>query len=140
MNSLVVQVQLNLFAQREKHSSLVGDPREFELFLKLHLIAYRYSGVFSVILADAPLLYRLQELSINYQKDLEAGRGATAREARNRAVSSENPLTWSLTSAEDFWRIMAIAPAIPGDAGTVARVQHWFRCRQRAEERVEHVP
>ncbi len=134
MNSLAVQLYLADLAKPAGTSTwtLPADPRDFDLFLKLQLIGYRYSGVFSALLSDPPLLHRLQDVSASYQQGLKDGDGISARQTRNRLLSVENSAVWTLQTAEDFWRLMAINPPIPKDPQIASKIQGWFRYRTQA--------
>lgn len=133
MNNLAVQLYLADLAKPNGSTAwtLPDNPRDFDLFLKLQLVAYRYSGVFSVLLSEPPLLHRLQDISLTYQQGLKTGDGISAREARNKSLVAENSIIWTLQTAEDFWRLMAINPPIPKDAQVVPRIQGWFRYRMQ---------
>jgi hypothetical protein len=127
MNTLALQMHLADLSRSA--GGAIPIDADFSLFLKVQLVAYRYSGVFSVVLSDPPLLRRLLDINAEYQRDVQAGDAIAARESRNNKVRTENPLISPLQTAEDFWRLMALDPPIPDEPQTVAKIQSWFRYR-----------
>lgn len=131
MNTLAVHVHLAAIAKEaglplHEWLSTNSEPRKFDVFLKLLLVAYRYSGVFSVALEDSRLLERLQTISNVYAqnalKDLEKAR-------RDRAVqlANELPVVISLQNEEDFWYLMAEKPRLNDYPDLLLELRNWFR-------------
>ncbi|HXC23401.1 MAG TPA: P-loop NTPase fold protein [Solirubrobacteraceae bacterium] len=90
------------------------------LYLKLLLLAYRYSDVFAAAFEDPGLLIRLQQLSNAYETGKHNGAGSEARESRAVGLRSEGATMWYLQSEESFWRIMAQRPALEQQETTQA--------------------
>lgn len=101
-------------------------PRRFDYFLKLALIAYKYSGIISLALKHPGVLGRLQELSYNYEKRRKED-SAAARKERNLALDSEPTLLLTLKTEEEFWQLMATEPILSNDPKLTALFLGWFR-------------
>jgi hypothetical protein len=116
------------------HASLLdgGDSKELNVFIKLLLISYRYSGVFSLALDDEDLLGRLQQASNRYGTKVQDSKAEEGRTERNKALDEETPLISALRHDEEFWSLMATPPNLSGVAKTVARLRNWFRASVQA--------
>jgi hypothetical protein len=105
-----------------------GDPDHVLYFLKLLLIAYRYSGVFALAQEDDKLLGRLQQVSNTYEQAVAQNTPpAQARTARSKALEGELLLVQGLHDREEFWRLIREKPNLLQDKELVARLQNWFR-------------
>jgi hypothetical protein len=103
-----------------------GAARQFDYFLKLALLGYKYSTLFSVAQKDNGVLTRLQHLSNAYASGLEKD-PAKARELRNTALDSEPAPLLGLKTEEEFWRLMAAAPSVLDDFPLTIQFLGWFR-------------
>lgn len=131
MNTLAVQMRLAQMAAHQNIGSgawltAIQKPRDFDLFLKLQLISYRYSGVFSRIIQDDGMLARLQLISNEYQNTVKQN-AVEARTNRASKIQNESRLVWPLSEEEDFWMLMSLDPPIPNDKTAVAQATRWFR-------------
>jgi hypothetical protein len=131
MNTLAVQLHLAALAKEANlpiDECLLngGQSDNFKYFLKLLLLAYRYSGVVALAGEDADLLGRLQAASNTYEAE-KTNNIATARVNRKIALDRELPLVASLQDKEQFWQLMAIAPNLRDAPEVAKRLLHWFR-------------
>ena len=105
-----------------------SEPRKFDVFLKLLLIAYRYSGIFSTAVEDPHLLERLQKISNVFEskkgEDMEK-----ARSARNLSLTHELLIVQELGQMEGFWRLIAEQPSLMLDWQLTEGLLNWFRFR-----------
>ena len=136
MNTLSVQLHLaSLVAEKQlpvDECLLTGDGIKFQCFLKLLLVAYRFSGVFRASLDDAELLVRLQRANNEYQ--LGVGNSAVeARHNRAKALETELPLIRALDRKEEFWTLMKQPPDLNQQKNDVHELQNWFRYRPPTE-------
>ena len=134
MNTLAIQLRLAEVAKEaglSVHEWLVtnSQPRFFDFFLKLLLIAYRHSGVFTIVLEDPELLERLQRVSNSFEQLRKDDGPDTARKKRKDALSGELPIVQALQSDEEFWRLMAEKPSMLGDPSIIPQLRSWFRHR-----------
>ena len=132
MNTLALHLDLARVAHEARlpvHGSLLtgGDAKELNVFIKLLLISYRYSGVFSLVLDDPDLLKRLQVASNVYRNKVEAGEAGAGRTERNSALDEEAPLISALRHDEEFWTLMATPPNLSNSAELVRQLRNWFR-------------
>lgn len=134
MNTLSVQLQL---AQLVKGSgatiegSLIAfdsdhAPQRFKYFLKLALLSYKYSGLFSLVLKDPEVLRRLQRLSAEFRNSAVSDPGK-ARSVRNQALDTESALMAGLKTEEEFWSLMATSPGFLEDESLTKQLLSWFR-------------
>lgn len=134
MNTLSVQLQLAKLAKDageaidEALISFATDaaPARFNYFLKLALLAYKYSGLFSLALKDPSLLQRLQRLSNEYGGTVKQD-PAKARSVRNEALANEPALLFGLKTEEEFWQLMAASPSVLDDFDLTTQLLSWFR-------------
>ncbi|MBC8029113.1 MAG: AAA family ATPase [Pyrinomonadaceae bacterium] len=141
MNTLSVQLQLARLVRESGapiDESLIsfaadGAVRQFDYFLKLALLAYKYSGLFSLALKDPGLLRRLQVLSNDYKNNVDKDPGA-ARVKRNLALDTEPTLLGGLKTEEEFWQLMASTPSVLDDFKLTTRLLSWFRQTGTAEK------
>ena len=132
MNTLALHLNLAVVAQEAKlpvQGSLVkgGDPKELNVFIKLMLLSYRYSEVFSRALDDPGLLGRLQEASTLYRNKVQAQKAEEGRAERKKMLDQETPFISALSHDEEFWALMATAPSLTNAANTVNQLRNWFR-------------
>jgi len=134
MNTL--SIQLNLAKLVKDGGGMIDDSliscagvpaaRRFDYFLKLALLQYKYSGLFSIAVRDPGVLNRLQQLSIGYEG--EVGKDpAAARSNRNKSLDQEPALLWSLKTEEEFWLLMAESPSLLDDFPLTIQFLTWFR-------------
>lgn len=131
MNTLAMQLEIAQVANEKNVSvpqwmiSNVQD-RKLDIFLKLLLISYRYSGLFAAILDDPRLLERLQRMSNIFEseksQDFEAARGRRAQ-----TLLDELPAVQALSHVEGFWRLMAERPSLSDDWRMTEALLNWFR-------------
>lgn len=134
MNTLSVQLRLARLAKDagepidEALVSFAADesPKRFSYFLKLALLSYKYSGLFSLALKDPALLRRLQVLSNTYWRDAKSDEAA-ARRARNEGLTNEPALLLGLRTEEEFWELMAEGPSVLDDFELTSGLLSWFR-------------
>ena len=134
MNTLSVQLTLAKLAREAGEpideallSSAAPDaPARFNYFLKLALLAYKYSGLFSLALKDPKLLQRLQRLSNQYSLGAKQD-PAKARVERNEALANEPALLFGLKTEEEFWELMAASPSVLDDFKLTRQLLSWFR-------------
>lgn len=134
MNTLSVQLQLARLAKDAGEPiddvllsfDAQGAPLRFKYFLKLTLISYKYSGIFSLALKDPGLLQRLQVLSNQYRNAMKQD-PAKARTARNEALVNEPALLLGLKTEEEFWQLMAESPSVMDDFDLTTQLLSWFR-------------
>ncbi len=132
----MLSIQLNL-AQLVKagggliDGSLISLPdeliaRRFDYFLKLALLQYKYSGLFSIAVRDPGVLNRLQQLSNTYADDVKND-PAQARVKRNTALDYEPALLLSLKTEEEFWQFLAEPPSLLDNFALTTEFLTWFR-------------
>jgi hypothetical protein len=124
MNAL--SVNLHIAEGAGEAGKLALEPASLDLFLKLLLISYRYSGIFSMVRENPDLLIGLQKIANVYSgnKDKQA-----ARKARNDLLDKESPLMAKLAEKEDFWTVMALPPQLNDDEKAMGNMLNWFRYR-----------
>jgi DNA polymerase III delta prime subunit len=134
MNTLSVQLHLAALAKEsdfQVQECLVSNnkPRQFDVFLKLLIIAYRYSGIFTLAVEDKELLRRLQEVSNKYGAAIKAKGLTAARTERNGALAEEPPLVLTLRDTEEFWRLLGpeVPPSLLENYQFVTGLLTWFR-------------
>jgi hypothetical protein len=117
MNTLMVHVHLATIAKEAGlpiHEWLCtnSQPRQFDVFLKLLIIAYRYSGAFAVAVEDPGLLKRLQRVSNTYRQTVvqNPAQEDGAWQDRKNSLASELSVVATLQNEEAFWRLMGEAP------------------------------
>ena len=115
-------------ATGEKSVVRRDDLPDFAVFLKLFLISYRYSGVFSAFLEDSGLVGRLQKIANAYYADLEKDQ-LEARNTRNTKLKSESASIRRLEFEEEFWVLMSLAPNLIDKPEQVKSLLSWFRSR-----------
>jgi hypothetical protein len=131
MNTLAIQFHLAEVAKAADlpvPDCLISDHDADALnyFIKLLLISYRYSGLFSLALEDSTLFQRLQTISNTYQAQKDKSL-TTARVERKEALLAENSLIANLQLEESFWQLMAEKPNFTQNPGILAQLQNWFR-------------
>jgi hypothetical protein len=126
MNTLVVNLTLAK-AVKAQGDYILKD--NLDLFVKLMLISYRFSAIFSAAREDAALLVRLQTCHNRY---LGIENRQEGRNERETLLATELPLVRGLGAKEEFWRIMAIAPQLNDHEDTVKEMMNWFRYRKPA--------
>lgn len=102
-------------------ASLWSDPPSSSrtLYLKLLLLAYRYSGIFGAAMDDPDLLSRLQKASNTYESERNRANGDldAARRARGKALEAERTVVQQLALEEMFWKLLSGRPDLnSGDA------------------------
>jgi hypothetical protein len=139
MNTLALHVHLATVATEAnlpvlEWLSTNSQPRKFDVFLKLLLISYRYSGVIGVAVEDLGLLERLQTISNAYHTTVKQNpaRESEARQARQESLAGEFPVVANLHSEEDFWRLMAETPRFTDHRELLLALSNWFRYRPTA--------
>jgi hypothetical protein len=125
MNALKLQMQLAADAGASATLNL-ANPDRFRLFLKLQIINYRYPALFSRVLDDPELLYRLYQLANQYRNTKDK---TTARKVRIEGLQDEPKAARALALDEEFWRLMLLPPPIPQDPDQVRQLTGWFRYR-----------
>lgn len=125
MNALKLQMQLAADAGASATLNL-ANPDRFRLFLKLQIINYRYPALFSRVLDDPELLYRLYQLANQYRNTKDK---TTARKVRIEGLQDEPKAALALALDEEFWRLMLLPPPIPQDPDQVRQLTGWFRYR-----------
>jgi len=125
MNALKLQMQLAADAGASATLNL-ANPDRFRLFLKLQIINYRYPALFSRVLDDPELLYRLYQLANQYRNTKDK---TTARRVRIEGLQDEPKAARALALDEEFWRLMLLPPPIPQDPDQVRQLTGWFRYR-----------
>jgi hypothetical protein len=129
MNTLAVNV--HIAESVGDAGKLVLEERHSDLFLKLLLISYRYSGIFSMARDDWTLLIWLQKIANVYEESADK---LAARKTRKEVLDVESPLVAKLAGKEDFWTVMALPPQLNDDEEAVRNMLNWFRYRApRAE-------
>jgi len=136
MNTLAVQLRLAEVAKEAGltvHERIISNsqPRNFDLFLKLHLIAYRYPGVIAFALDDPGLLERLQKVSNEYNHQVKDNNPVAAREKRKAALLDESPIISTLHGEEEFWRLMAEKPSMLDELDVLSQLLNWFRYKEK---------
>lgn len=135
MNTLALQLHLAALAKeagQSVHSVLLLDSeaRKFDVYLKLLLIAYRYSGVYAASLEDPGLLERLQRVSNTFESDCQSMSGPLeARSARGITLAKEQSIVAALQEQEHFWRLFAQKPSLIDEKQLVGELREWFRHR-----------
>jgi hypothetical protein len=132
MNNLAVQLNLAHVAKDSKMPlpACLANPQQnedFDVFLKLMLISYRYSGVFAIANEDENLLTQLQSISNWYKNTSQGKNKAEARIARDQRLANELPMISSMRHNEEFWELIASGPDFTTHANTLQELQHWFR-------------
>ena len=121
MNTLAVQLRLAQLASARGRAIpqdlLSGSTDLFELFVKLLLIAYRYSGFFALTAEDAKLLERLEVVENAAEAD---------RSRRDKLTSHEAPLVRGLIGDELFWALIVASPQVRNTANADV-LMRWFR-------------
>jgi DNA polymerase III delta prime subunit len=107
--------------------TLALDPKNLDLFLKLVLISYRYSGIFSMSRENPALLVRLQEIS--NLSESKGDESQDARRERQKELEKESTLVAWLAEKDDFWRAMALPPQLNNDPKMLDHMLNWFRYR-----------
>jgi hypothetical protein len=125
MNALKLQMQLAADADTAATLNLANSDR-FRLFLKLQIINYRYPALFSRVLDDPELLYRLYQLANQYRNTKDK---TAARKARLEGLEDEPKAARALALDEEFWRLMLLPPPIPQDLDQIRQLTGWFRYR-----------
>jgi hypothetical protein len=132
MNSLAVQLNLIQVAKEAKLSlpPCLTNPQDkgFDVFLKLMLISYRYSGVFALANEDDGLLVKLQAIT-NWYKNTsqDENKRNEARKGRDDRLSDELPLVSTMKHNEEFWELIAGGPDFTAHTDSLHDLQHWFR-------------
>ena len=132
MNTLSLQLQIaKLLEESTGNKSIVPpeDSPSFAFFLKLLLISYRNSGVFSAFLEDPELVKRLQKTANAYAAELKKDE-AEARKIRRDLLESESAGIRGLAVQEEFWRLMSLPPNLLDERELVESFLHWFRSRK----------
>ena len=125
MNTLALNLHI---AQNAGEAGMLAlEPANLDLFLKLLLISYRYSGIFSMARENPDLLIGLQEISNIYHGSGEDKQ--VARKARNESLDIELPLVAKLAGMEDFWTVMALPPQLNDNEKAMRNMLNWFRYR-----------
>jgi hypothetical protein len=137
MNTLALHLNLAQVANEAGlvvHAALLdgGDSKSLNVFIKLLIISYRYSGVFSLALDDEDLLGRLQEASNHYRAKVQDSKAEEGRVERNKKLDEETPLISALRNDEEFWALMATDPRLTDAVPTVAQLRNWFRAGVKA--------
>lgn len=137
MNTLALQLHLAALAKaasQSVHPVLLTDsePRKFDVYLKLLLIAYRYSGVYAASLEDPGLLERLQNTSNTFEADCKSGT-LEARNKRGETLLKEQPIVAALQEQEHFWRLFSKKPSLKDENQLVSELREWFRHRPPAD-------
>jgi len=132
MNTLALHLNLAVVAQDANltvHKDLLkdGDPKELNIFIKLLLLSYRYSEVFSRALDDPDLLGRLQSASTLFRNKVQANQAEQGRNDRNKMLDQETSFISTLKHDEEFWALMATPPNLSNAANTVSQMRNWFR-------------
>jgi hypothetical protein len=133
MNNLAVQLNLVQLAKVSKMTlpPSLTDPEQneaFDVFLKLMLISYRYSGVFAIAYEDENLLSQLQSISNWYKSTSEvANKKLEARKGRDERLSNEFPMISTMKHNEEFWALLVSGPDLTTHANTVQELLQWFR-------------
>ena len=132
MNTLALHLNLAVVAEQAKftvHPSLLknGDPKELNIFIKLLLLSYRYSEVFSRALDDPDLLGRLQSAGTLFVNKVQANQAEEGRKERNKLLDQESAFISALRHDEEFWGLMATPPNLFQAANTVTQLRNWFR-------------
>ncbi len=132
MNNLAVQLNLVQVAIDSKMAlpACLTNPQQedFDVFLKMMLISYRYSGVFALANEDESLLMQLQAIS-NWYKNVsqDKNKRREARQGRDERLSNELPMIATMNHNEEFWELIAVKPDLTTRAKTLQELQHWFR-------------
>jgi hypothetical protein len=134
MNTLSVQLQLAKLVKEAGEpidDALISfdtetAPQRFKYFLKLALLAYKYSGLFSLAIRDPKVLWRLQRLSNDYRNNVGED-PAKAQTVRNTALEGESALLLGLKTEEEFWQLMAAGPSVLDDFALTTQLLSWFR-------------
>ena len=133
MNTLAVQLNLIQVAKESKMAlpdCLINPQQDedFDVFLKLLLISYRYSGIFAHANEDENLLTQLQSISNWYRnKAQDKNKKNEARKGRDDRLSDELPMISTMKHNEEFWDLIASGPDFTTHANILQELQHWFR-------------
>jgi KAP family P-loop domain len=128
MNTL--SLNLHIAAASTHGKALLQDSARLGLFLKLLLISYRHTGLFSAARDNPDILASLQQISNAYKEErTNPDTAPDARKNRGEKVGKDWPTLKTLSDREDLWSLFELSPDLNDDPKLVANMVNWFRYR-----------
>jgi hypothetical protein len=129
MNSLALQLHVASKATESNRKFKLSplDKDNLGLFIKLNLMSYRNTAVFSSMLREPALVFRLQNAAAAYSDALVKGNVSEAFAKLAAGLAKEIELVQATARDHIFWNIVKDGPSLALDKGKTQTMLAWFR-------------